>query len=496
VIWVVVVLLGIASLVVLFLPQRLSGGWLRFLGLQLACWLGLALALFQAVDLAALQSRVPALVVVVIVAAGLSLTSAVRGLTPGGFARMGCVLLVAVVAAGGILVGVKVDDGQTGTPNVSSASGVDPSDCDQATVIGTRPYNGEIWAALGDSYSAGVGGALNGTQFGQDITNAFSWAGASQLVNERTNQRIGLMMSACSGAVVRNLFHATNEVDRQLTPDDVKNREELTEDDWAALPDALQTLQHATVVTLTVGGNDAGFGNVANGVLSGLGPLIGDGGLANPENDDGDPTLEGLTPQGEWRALRHRLVQAYEVAVKLMRRRARLFVVQYPEPFADSQCPLRLPINDRTKVLLNQFTARLNHTIARAAQVASDRTGREVAVVRWGGGGAWPTDSRTFNKLDRERLKTAEPPDSRRFIDGVPYNPSGLCGDNNWLNGLGLLSDGRNLEDSFHPSTAGSLAESCDIVKKIVNRSAKLRNLGYRPRLSEACRAARFARYR
>jgi hypothetical protein len=377
---------------------------------------------------------------------------------------LAAVLVAGVAFEAGRFAGQVAGDTPSGTDN---AAGIDVSDCRSVTVAATREDKPTTWAALGDSYSAGVGGDITGAQFGQEINNAYAWVGYSQI---RTDQGVGinLKLSACSGAVVSDLFSRDiNGAAVPLAAEDVPAS--VSAEYWYGLNDALQTLRNASVVTMTLGGNDAGFGNVAASLAgdSGCGPgghcsILSDGGLANLPSDGKDRHFTATTQQGEWDELQARLRNAYEVTLKLMTHDARLIVLLYPLAFDQPASPCgpllsRIPVRNRG--LINAFAAHLDRVIASAAAEAATALRKPVDVLAWGGEATHPMAD--FDGTTR------------------PFSPHGLCSATPWLNGFGPQAPNRSGVDSFHPSTQGVLAAGCVTAAEVLTVQDFYRAEGY-----------------
>lgn len=371
---------------------------------------------------------------------------------------LACLVLVAIVGGAGAAAGRYVGRVTASTPaGTATAAAHDLRDCAVATVVATRDDKPTTWAALGDSYSAGVGGAVSGSPYGQDFSNAFAWSAAAQLRNPTTHEGINLKLSACSGAVVSDIFSTQDRRGTRipLTPSAIP--QPVPDSYWFGLNDALKTLKGASVVTLTIGGNDAGFGNVAKTLFAdhGCGPgadcrLLADGGLANLPGDGADPRFSATTPDGEWAELSARLVNAYEVTLALMPDYGELIVVQYPLAFAEPgrECGTLRLVGARNMGLINRFAAKLDETITDAAAIAATATGRTIHVIPWGG----------------------EPPGSLVTMfagEQRPYSVHGLCSTQPWIHGFAGAERGRTADDSFHPSTAGVLAAACHTAREV-----------------------------
>lgn len=458
--WTTLAMAALGGLVGLFIPII---PWPRMASLVSV----VAGAVVTAFVAAHMQSESPAwgwwLLSVLIATGACALVSAVAqsGLTWQSWIVIGC---AAALVGGGATVGYQaghvVAKATITTPhNTDNVSSIDPGDCSQASLSSSRLDKPNRWAALGDSYSAGVGGELNGTASGQDITNAFAWAGSKLLYNPVDKSYFGVSLSACSGAVMREVFHTVTDPTRVLTLQAVRDAD-LSDSSkyWYQLPDSLQSLKDAAVVTLTIGGNDAGFGNIAKslgtdgGCLRGkVCSLLADGGLANIEGVGHDPIPIG-SKDVEWRTLRERLENAYAVTRTLMRHDGDLYIIKYPLAFAEPHagCIAGDAIGPKNMGRVNIFAATLDATIEQAAASAAKETGRPITVLAWGGD------------------KTSS---SGKFDGPAPFSKHGICGVDPWLNDFGPRVDRRTVDDSFHPSTAGALAAACATAKTIATSS-------------------------
>jgi hypothetical protein len=245
---------------------------------------------------------------------------------------------------------------------------------------------------------------------------------------------------------------------------------------WWGLPDGLQTLRGAAVATLTIGGNDAGFGNIARSLGSDAGcgrgkscRLLADGGLANIDGKGRNPIPLGNS-RLEWDELRARLVNAYSVTLALMPEEADLFVIKYPLAFDVPKrgCLAARVFGARNMALINRFTAKLGQTIDEAAERTRAVVGRPVHVLTWGND-TWKSTRTGFGE------------------DPAPYSGYGLCGKDPWINDFGPRERLRVVDDSFHPSTSGVVAAACAIARAIFEESLFVRPQGYQLAQPNAC---------
>lgn len=205
-----------------------------------------------------------------------------------------------------------------------------------------------------------------------------------------------------------------------------------------------------------MGGNDAGFGEVAGAVYD-LGPagchaggscqILRDGGLANGKRDD---------PAEEWKELEQRLTNAYEVTLTMMKPRSHLYVLEYPIPFAVpiGRCRDSIAIGRRNIGYINRFAGILDETIQKAAAAAisfavrHQRSSR-LHVLAWG-------------TREASNTTTALLPNV-----AVPFNPHGLCGDRPVVQDFGPFSPNRTVSDSFHPTATGVLRAACVVARAV-----------------------------
>jgi lysophospholipase L1-like esterase len=291
----------------------------------------------------------------------------------------------------------------------------------RATAEETKQIN---WIALGDSYSAGVGGSgpKTGGACHRDEANAYP-ALASQLLAAKTKLKVELINGTCLGQTTGTL--------------QIKST-------FGSLP---QT--QTSIVTITVGGNDIGFSSIVEDCLASWLPkslvipvwqqliknLRGTNGWC--PSSDADARLVGQmgTERAGWDGLFDRLSSTYR-EISSVFPEAQIFVLSYPMPFpasfADSSSLIIggetfkcNGISQNQAAVLNNFTSRLDGTIAQA-----------VAAVN---------EKRNFTFVDWRRSPTS--------------NPAGLCGSEKPdLNGLylpPLFPPYMSLNDSFHPTDQG-----------------------------------------
>jgi lysophospholipase L1-like esterase len=248
------------------------------------------------------------------------------------------------------------------------------------------------YVSLGDSFPAGEG--LPGAS-GPCRRSPLAYP---NLLARRTNLLASL--HACSGATTEDVLERApvSGEGRQL--------------DWLA-PDT-------DVVTVTVGGNDVGFGRVIGACLSGLDPCSG---------------LDGEV-DSRLVALRGRL----DTVNREIRRRlpgARLLVVGYPQLIGD---PSQVAI-DGCREIGRSASARI--------------TGEEAAWLREKG--------RALDAVLRESAQRA----GARYVDAVTvFAGHEACTPTPWM--TGVVED--DIRASFHPNTAGHEALARLVAAELARR--------------------------
>lgn len=209
-----------------------------------------------------------------------------------------------------------------------------------------RPVRTVRYVALGDSFSSGEGVVPYepGTDTIRDRCHRSTKAYARLLSRPGTLPGVRLRLSfyACSGATTtRNLlseprFGEPPQIDRPL-------------------------LRRAQLVTLSIGGNDAGFSSV----------------LAACSRAARTRCYEGATKKrilGGIRGLRGRLAATYEAIHRRTGLHAKVVVVDYPNLFPVRGCAkLRAVFSARSQAFMRFAGGVLDHTIARAAAAAGVR---------------------------------------------------------------------------------------------------------------------------
>lgn len=240
------------------------------------------------------------------------------------------------------------------------------------------------YAALGDSYSSGQGAPVQpseGSPQGYDLDEAClrSSNAYAPLVKEDSFRNPDLVFLACAGRTVP-------KVRSDQIPD---------------LP------KYADVVTITIGGNDLGFGDVLRYCNTHL----------NCQHDFPGKEEEILNYQDELEGI-YRDIQGKA-------KNARLVVLTYPQVLtADTGCPGDSSIEEEEKVWIRQLAAEINRTIIDAAANVDG-----VEVIRLGG--------------------PDEPQTTQDVFDGHE-----VCSSDPWINGYDLDIDG-TYDRSMHPNEEG-----------------------------------------
>lgn len=164
----------------------------------------------------------------------------------------------------------------TGHDTVEARHGAELyGDWDQAGVDWTPTTNGAVFAAVGDSFSAGegTGDYLDGTDTASNQCHRSNQAYGPLLKSRLGFESFGFV--ACSGAVTDDLFRVNARNYGEPAQLCLTNR---LADVWSCAGDRLPVLGTKTRhVTLTIGGNDAGFGWVVQkcGWIAVLGGNLG-----------------------------------------------------------------------------------------------------------------------------------------------------------------------------------------------------------------------------
>jgi hypothetical protein len=279
------------------------------------------------------------------------------------------------------------------------------------------------WAALGDSYSAGIGGpgaTVTNAGCDQDPADAFATLALAELAQLRPRQMFDQHLVACGGA----------------TTEDVRTTQ-------------LAAARGADIASLSIGGNDLGFIQVVTQCIQ-----IRCASYDRPGDD-----LPGIAPvpgRTDWDVLTERLTTTFVAIRAAMAPDGWLYALSYPIPAPEqlgATCPSgTAPLKPRDIVLADAMALRLGDAIHDAVDRANDAvTGRpgHVVFVDW-------------------RLAAGAPERVARSVDGVDhevaFNPDGLCTPDPMINGIALEDFG----DSFHPTARGSQIAGHDLATAVV----------------------------
>lgn len=322
---------------------------------------------------------------------------------------------------GGIVVAALLVTGLLFTPAKETISGaftraicavIEHEDCGVGTADPDRtPYEQALsgrYVGMGDSYSSGEGAwdYDEGTDFDdrddlwpfnnhEEAHNRCRRSGnAYARILERDNDFAGgSSFVACSGAVTRDLG----------TP----NRKHTGEDPQL---DALD--DDVSLVTLSMSGNDLGFGDVVRDCI--VNGARGSS-LLDTCQAKHDERIEDLLPK-----LQEKLIEHYE-EIKTKAPNARVIIVGYPQLFVDNpKDSYNNLLFAEDQVWMNQKAGELNSMLRRAA--------REAGV---------------------------------EFVDPTEaFRGHGIGSKDPWLNDLDLGGPGLMIADpgSFHPNAAGHAA--------------------------------------
>jgi len=194
------------------------------------------------------------------------------------------------------------------------------------------------YAALGDSYSSGEGAGDYDARHESCHRSAYAWPRlmAAALPRLIRHMQYGALI-ACSGAT-------SEALDGQV------------EGQASQLAELKDVKPAATLITITMGGNDIGFPAILRNCVLTLGQCVADGRLKQAENDI----------QHE----KHTLAADYH-DVHAADKQAQILVVGYPRlfPVSENQVLLRCQgwLTDDVRASLNQLDADLNEVIHSAA---------------------------------------------------------------------------------------------------------------------------------
>lgn len=291
--------------------------------------------------------------------------------------------------------------------------------------------------ALGDSYSAGVGGL--GEPQSQDCWARADASFSGQLVGraKAAGRNVEYENHACIGATTADILNRSQP-----------NTSQSKQLDYV-------TSMKPDVITLTIGGNDIGFGPIATGcVINSV--VFAYQCSVNAKNVN--LVDKAATERSSWDGLYDRLAKTYVALRNAQGSEGDLYVLTYPTVFEKTALwdpdylfalrsgPFGLPttgncfgFSSGQSRESNQLSTRLGDTIYLAAQAANAQVGN-VHFVDWRS--EVVTESEGF--FGRTKVRVA-------------YNSEGLCARNRpWdMNGLAFGEGQRFGKDSFHPTEQG-----------------------------------------
>jgi len=241
--------------------------------------------------------------------------------------RFWIVAIVVVSLVAGIALKVGFDRLVNGPPADVGDVRLSPNPDSDLTIV-----------AVGDSFMSGEGAAsfFEGTN---ENGNGCRRTWTAYPYQVATNYSADLKFVACSGALVRHV-----ESDGQFP------------ESPAGIAGAVPQIDHvvsaaedADIVLLSIGGNDAGFGDIVKSCVLGLSPC----------DHDRDRWLAPLADlEVSLAALYAKIADAAP--------QARLFVMTYPQPLGPNWCHSSLLDRDEFEFLSEEFIPALNDTITRA----------------------------------------------------------------------------------------------------------------------------------
>jgi len=283
------------------------------------------------------------------------------------------------------------------------------------------------WAALGDSYSSGLGEIDRPQGCARDVRA--SYVGQAVELLRSKGYKVALRFVACSGATLDHLLVApTSESLAQLESVDAT----------------------VNLVTLTFGGDDVGFGSVVSSCLAShfagrLSAVLGvDTRISECAVDADNPTNRGGGEDG-WKGIEDELLATLRTLLGRMSPTGQVFVLSYPLVFAD---PAGWPT-----VSCFGFTADNAHAF-------------NLGVVRMG------------EAMRNAIARANDDPVRVRFVDWREQTSErnvwadhGLCGkESPWVHGVRAFEPGglsASLANSFHPTVAG-YAHAADLLSKAI----------------------------
>ncbi|MCB9011291.1 MAG: hypothetical protein H6531_05620 [Actinobacteria bacterium] len=267
------------------------------------------------------------------------------------------------------------------------------------------------WAALGDSYSSGTGLGDVTTNCDRD---AYAYAPRASWDILNRDYRIQQDFVACADAA---------------TPDLIADQVPLVS-------------RRHTVASLTIGGNDIGFGDKLRGCIAGFscGPDLFS---LSPDTADGPQT---------WDEIHDRLAAAYVLVRKRMDANGHLYVLTYPIPFARQSGGSCLVFDQTEQNAANALVTRLDDTI----YWATVRANELLQTVHGRPGNVHFVDWRTGTRVENGYTIPAGYADAGRSF-ATYVSPDGLCntsGRTPLINGFVDIL-GPNRGNSFHPNSTG-----------------------------------------
>jgi lysophospholipase L1-like esterase len=308
------------------------------------------------------------------------------------------VALVALVAACG-------GGGSTSSPGSTTAAAttvVVPTSA-APTTAGPAAFG---LAAVGDSYSAGLGATSTLQQFADCKRDPAASVGA--LVADRlrrSGRAVALDLRACDGGTIADV-----------------------------LAQQVPGMAQADAIVVSMGGNDLGFRRILTECLSG-------GCRSYDQPGDRFPSFTGEPGRSDWDVLTDRIADAIERLRAALRPGGTVYVLTYPIPFPAQPDPAclasRAPLDATSRDLANAMIDRLDETIVTAATRVGRRAGPGVVrVVEWRTG------------LDAPRRTVTDP---AGVVRAIRDNPDGICSSQPMVNGLVAAE----FTDSFHPTDRG-----------------------------------------
>jgi lysophospholipase L1-like esterase len=273
-------------------------------------------------------------------------------------------------------------------------------------------------AALGDSYSAGLGATSTMQQFPECKRDPAASVGA--LVADRLRRggrAVTLDLRACDGGTIADV-----------------------------LAKQLPGMAEADAIVVSMGGNDLGFRRILTECLSG-------GCRSYDQPGDRFPSFTGEPGRSDWDVLADRIVDGLDRLRAKLRPGGTVYVLTYPIPFPTQPDPTclaaRASLDPVSRDLANAMTERLDETIVAAAARVNQRAGATaVRVVEWRTG------------LDAPRRTVT---DAAGVVRTIRDNPDGICSPQPMVNGI----VGGELTDSFHPTDRGH-AYAADAVARAI----------------------------